>query len=229
MEKNNNPKYPEELTMEESEKFDFKIFDGDSFKEDYENAVKYAKKKEGQVYTMVDGEDGKTYYLKGLHYVNRFAYCVLNDSESLSKELKKSTRNKSKKIRDINRNLEKLKDEGFINFNDSPDNISDFIENDFNYIVFGKDGRVGRHTSCKLACGLTKFELKKVIDKELNLKEPVSQKEKEEIHKYFNKNNLRLTWYSYACYKKLGVVFLNPNDYKIIKYWEAKKMEELLK
>ena len=70
-------KYPEELTMSQSEYYDFKIFDGNSFKEDYEKATKYAKKTGGRVYTMVDGDDGKTYYLKGLHYVNRFAFCVL--------------------------------------------------------------------------------------------------------------------------------------------------------
>lgn len=70
-------KYPEVLTMRESENFDFKIFDGDSFKEDYKKATAYAEKTNGQVYTMVDGDDGETMYLKGLHWVNRFAFCVL--------------------------------------------------------------------------------------------------------------------------------------------------------
>lgn len=75
--------YPEELTMNECEHYPlFKMFsDGDSYKEDYENAVKFAKKKKGQVYTMVDGDDNKTYYLKGLHYVNRFGFCVLGIKE----------------------------------------------------------------------------------------------------------------------------------------------------
>ena len=71
--------YPEELTMRESEDYDFKMFDEYSYKEDYKKAVEYAKKHKGQVYTMVDGDDGKTYYLKGLHYVNRFAFCVLKE------------------------------------------------------------------------------------------------------------------------------------------------------
>ena len=71
-------KYPEELTERQSEDYDYKSFgDSDSYKEDYEKAVKYAKKTNGQIYTMVDGDDGKTYYLKGLHYVNRFGFCVL--------------------------------------------------------------------------------------------------------------------------------------------------------
>ena len=71
--------YKEELTMEEAEEFSkFKSFDdGQTYKEDYEEAVKYAKKINGVVYTMVDGEDNKTYYLKGYHFVNRFGYCVL--------------------------------------------------------------------------------------------------------------------------------------------------------
>ena len=72
-------KYPEELTMEESDQYPYfeRFDDADSYKQDYENAVKFAKENNGQVYTMVDGENNKTYYLKGLHYVNRFGFCVL--------------------------------------------------------------------------------------------------------------------------------------------------------
>ena len=71
-------KYPKELTERESEDYEFKAFnDSDSYKEDCEKASKYAKKTKGQLYTMVDGENNKTYYLKGLHYVNRFGFCVL--------------------------------------------------------------------------------------------------------------------------------------------------------
>ena len=71
-------KYPEELTERESENYEFKRFDdSDSYKEDYAKALKYAKRTKGQVYTMVDGENNKTYYLKGLHWVNRFGFCVL--------------------------------------------------------------------------------------------------------------------------------------------------------
>ena len=73
-------KYPEHLTEEESENYDFKAFnDSDTYKEDYFKAVAYQKKKGGAVYTMVDGEDNKTHYLKGLNYVNRFGYCVLKE------------------------------------------------------------------------------------------------------------------------------------------------------
>lgn len=71
--------YPEELTEEEANNYkDMKIFDGErTFKEDYLEAVKFANKNKGEVYTMIDGDDNKTYYWKGLHYVNRFSICVL--------------------------------------------------------------------------------------------------------------------------------------------------------
>ena len=76
----NKETYPQLLSMEEVDKTypTLKIFDTeDSFKEDYNKAVKYAKKIKGEVYTMIDGEDNKTYYEKGLHYVNRFGICVI--------------------------------------------------------------------------------------------------------------------------------------------------------
>ena len=43
-------KYPEELTERESEDYEFKRFDdSNSYKEDYEKAVKYAKQTKGQI------------------------------------------------------------------------------------------------------------------------------------------------------------------------------------
>lgn len=70
--------YPEELTERESEDYEFKAFnDSYSYGADYRKAQAYAKKTNGQIYTMVDGENNKTYYLKGLHWVNRFGFCVL--------------------------------------------------------------------------------------------------------------------------------------------------------
>lgn len=69
--------YEDVLSESEIEEFYFKLFGDDTFKEDYENAVEYAKNNGGYVYTMVDGDDGEILYLKGLHYVNRFAFCVL--------------------------------------------------------------------------------------------------------------------------------------------------------
>ncbi len=79
MKEENIERYPDELSEEESEEFEyFKMFgDSNSYKEDFEKATKHAKKTKGIVYTMVDGENNKTYYLKGIHYVNRFAFCVL--------------------------------------------------------------------------------------------------------------------------------------------------------
>ena len=54
-------------------------FDQSSYKDDYRLAMVFANKKKGlrQVYTRVDGEHNKTFYLKGNHFVNRFGYCVL--------------------------------------------------------------------------------------------------------------------------------------------------------
>jgi len=71
-------KYPEELTEKESERYEFNPFnDSNSYDQDYKDAVSYAKAHGGEVYTMVDGENNKTFYLKGFHFVNRFGYCVL--------------------------------------------------------------------------------------------------------------------------------------------------------
>lgn len=74
--------YPEELTTRQAENFDTieQFSESDSYKEDYERAVKYAKKINGVVYTMVDGEGNKIYYLKGFHFVNRFGYAVFKRS-----------------------------------------------------------------------------------------------------------------------------------------------------
>ena len=79
----NKEKYPKDLTMNQADEFPlFKTFsDSDSYKEDYKKAVAFAKKKNGVIYTMIDGEDNKTHYWKGLHYVNRFGFCVLGVKE----------------------------------------------------------------------------------------------------------------------------------------------------
>lgn len=70
--------YPEELTESQSDFYNSKNFcDSNSYEKDYKKAVRYAKRTGGQLYTMVDGEDNHTHYLKGLHYVNRFGFCVL--------------------------------------------------------------------------------------------------------------------------------------------------------
>ena len=80
MEKNMEIKdiYPEELSIDESEEFDYELIESDgTFNDDYILAVEWAKKHGGVVYTMVDGDNGETVYWKGLHYVNRFGICVL--------------------------------------------------------------------------------------------------------------------------------------------------------
>ena len=74
-----NPTYKEELTENEVDCFSIaeNFYEDSSYKADYTKALKYAKKIGGQVYTMVDGDDNHTHYLKGLHWVNRFGFCVL--------------------------------------------------------------------------------------------------------------------------------------------------------
>jgi len=70
-------KYPEFLTMNESDKFEgFENFECDTYKEEYNKAVEFAKKNGGFVYTRID-EENEIYYWKGFHYVNRTGYVVL--------------------------------------------------------------------------------------------------------------------------------------------------------
>ena len=71
--------FPQELSMNEADYFSiFKPFnDSSSYEVDYNKAVKYAKRVKAEVYTMVDGENNETVYLKGKHFVNRFGFCVL--------------------------------------------------------------------------------------------------------------------------------------------------------
>jgi hypothetical protein len=71
--------YPEELIEKQIDKYNIyrTFYDAKTYKKDYEDAVKYAKKIKGQVYTLVNGENNHTFYLKGLHWVNRFGFCVL--------------------------------------------------------------------------------------------------------------------------------------------------------
>jgi hypothetical protein len=83
--------YPEELTENQTDNFDCKNFsESSSYAEDYKKAVAYAKKIKGQVYTMVDGENNHTYYLKGLHWVNRFGFCVLKKERVKNVEKQKT-------------------------------------------------------------------------------------------------------------------------------------------
>jgi hypothetical protein len=72
--------FKEVMSERDIENFDGEVetfFDGASYKEDYNKALKFAKKTGGELYTMCDGERNKTIYEKGLHWVNRFGFCVL--------------------------------------------------------------------------------------------------------------------------------------------------------
>lgn len=75
----NKLKFKEVLTENQADNFPiFKNFcESSSYKEDYEKALKYAKRGIREVYTMVDTETNRTAYWKGLHFVNRFGFCVL--------------------------------------------------------------------------------------------------------------------------------------------------------
>lgn len=70
--------YPEKLSTTQSDSYPiFKTFHDDSiYAEDYKKAIAYAKKVKGCVYTAID-EENTTFYLKGLHYINRFGFLVV--------------------------------------------------------------------------------------------------------------------------------------------------------
>ena len=68
------------MTEKDIENFkgEIKTFcEGSSYKEDLDKAIEYSKKHKGTIYTMIDTENNKTAYWKGIHLVNRFGYCVL--------------------------------------------------------------------------------------------------------------------------------------------------------
>lgn len=121
--------------------------------------------------------------------------------------------------------IKKLEEESFINFRSRKSDVEDFIDNDMNYIIF-REGRISKYTSCLAACGLTRYRLKELIAKELAKEnEDYNKEEKEKLHKYMLENNLRSTWFNFACYKKLGLVFLNKHEYNVIKFHENKQKE----
>lgn len=64
--------YPEELTLDESEKYIW-LYSGD----DEAKAYRTSKKLHGQVYTQlnVENKDGRT-YLRGHHFVNRTGWYI---------------------------------------------------------------------------------------------------------------------------------------------------------
>lgn len=54
------------------------FFGGKSFKEDYDQALDFAKKNGGVLYTECNDEDEYTYLSKGNQYFDRLGYCVVN-------------------------------------------------------------------------------------------------------------------------------------------------------
>ena len=113
--------------------------------------------------------------------------------------------------------IKKLTDEGYISFKNNRQEIIEFLENDMQYIVFEKDGHIGRYNSCQEACGKSLFQVKKLKAK--NHPSELDQK-------YFNENHLRMTWFNFICWEKLGVIFLNKFDYGVIKFHKDKAKEE---
>lgn len=121
---------------------------------------------------------------------------------------------KTKEILDC---IKKLNDEGYINFKNNKQEIIDFLENDMQYIVFEKDGQIGRYNSCHVACGKLLFQVKKL---------KVKGSPTELDQKYFNDNHLRMNWFNFICWKKLGVIFLNKFDHGVIKFNKDKDSQE---
>ena len=82
--------YPEELTIEQVENYPLcvQFCEGDAYKSDLQEAQTYAKKVEGEIYTMVDGDlTNEIFYVKGIHYINRIGYAVLKHTHEGVAEL----------------------------------------------------------------------------------------------------------------------------------------------
>lgn len=109
--------------------------------------------------------------------------------------------------KELIRKLNKLQDEGYIKFN-SESEITDFIKNDMNYIVF-QEGKLTKYTSCRLACSKTWNQVK-------NLKPRDNPTDLDKA--YFIKNHLRQSWFNFTCFQRLGLIFLTPSDYKTYKF-----------
>lgn len=121
------------------------------------------------------------------------------------------------KIKEVLECIKKLEDEGYINFKNNRTEIIDFLENDMQYIVFEKDGHIARYTGFKEACGKTIAQVKRLKAK--NHPSALDQQ-------YFLDNHLRLTWYNFICWERLGVIFLNKEDYRVINFHKDKKKAE---
>ena len=78
-----NEDYPDTILGKDIGKYKtYKTFDGSAtYKEDYEQAVEYAKKINGVLYTMVDGWGTTIDYYKGLHYFDRLGFVVIKLEE----------------------------------------------------------------------------------------------------------------------------------------------------
>jgi len=138
-----------------------------------------------------------------------------------------------KDIRVLLEQIKKLESEGFLKFNQSRSEVMDFIENDMEYVVFGKEESVTKYSSCREACGMSLYQLNKFVDKELKsdseeANKDYSHEERVLMHKYCMENNLRDTWFNLVTWKKLGIIFLNNSDYDVIKFHKKKAKEELI-
>jgi len=70
--KNGEELYPEEMTIDESDRLfeNFESFDDET------KAAKFANKTNGQLYTQVDGDKDRV-YLRGHHFVNRTGWWIV--------------------------------------------------------------------------------------------------------------------------------------------------------
>lgn len=71
--------FPDSICSADSQidNFDIINIEVGSYKESFQEATRVAKERNGQVYTMVDGEGITIHYEKGTHWVNRIGVCVL--------------------------------------------------------------------------------------------------------------------------------------------------------
>lgn len=120
----------------------------------------------------------------------------------------------NKETKQLLEQIRKLEDEGFVNFRTNKSEIVDFVENGMQYVVLEKDGEVTKYSSCRLACGKTWKQVK-----DMKVKGSPSDLDKA----YFNDNHIRLTWFNYKCWSQLGMIFLSPHDYHVIKFHRDKK------
>jgi hypothetical protein len=75
--------YPEYFSSKDkvADNFEYIDISVGSYRDDFIEAEKIAKEKNGQVYTVIDTEGTSVVYEKGIHWVNRIGVVVLVKEE----------------------------------------------------------------------------------------------------------------------------------------------------